>query len=274
MNPLERNKLCNFIRKEVLTMVYSAKEGHIGSSFSCVEAIVTLYFDIMNIDPKNPEWDKRDRFVLSKGHAAPVLYSVLALKGFFPISYLNEFRKYNSFLQGHPEMNNTPGIDISTGSLGNGMACSIGMAINAKMKNFSYNVFVLVGDGELQEGIIWEAAMIAAQNNLDNLILLIDNNKMQLSGKTESIVSLGSLKDKWTAFGWDYQEVNGHDCHEILKNLNMLRNAKNGKPKVLALNTIKGKGVDFMEDNAEWHGKIPSDLEYIRAMEILKNERT
>lgn len=264
--------ICVKVRQHIIKMIFSAQEGHIGSSFSCVEILTALYFFVLNVRPNKPKWENRDRFILSKGHAAPTLYSILAMKGYFPIDELKNFRKYGSILQGHPDMTRTPGVDMSSGSLGNGLACAVGMALFGKKKNKKYSIFVLVGDGETQEGIVWEAAMTASHYNLDNLIVIQDNNGLQINGAVSEIMKIDNICERWSSFGWEVSEVDGHDLEALTKLVSELKSKKNGFPKLIIANTIKGKGIDFMENTKEWHSKIPNSKEYNKGIEILNKK--
>lgn len=255
------------IRRTVVEMVYHAKSGHIGGSLSMVEMLIALYYAVMNIDPANPDWEDRDRFVLSKGHTAPAYYAVLADKGFFSRDCLfTQYRRLNSMLQGHPDCRKTPGVDMSAGSLGIGLSAACGMALAAKRENKSYKTYCIVGDGELNEGQIWEAAMFAAFYTLDNLTVLIDCNKMQNDGFTKDVMDMGDIAAKWRSFGWDTREADGHDIGQIIR---ALRSPNEGKPKAILCDTIKGKGVSFMEMNIRFHGGCPNEDEYIAAMKEL-----
>lgn len=232
--------------------------GHPGGAFSSVDIITALYFSIMNITPRNPGWEKRDRFILSKGHSSVALYSVLCLKGFIERKALLAFRQDNSILSGHPDMHKVSGIEASTGSLGHGLSIGIGMALAAKFDKKKYRVFVLMGDGETQEGSVWEAAMFARQYKLDNLVAIVDRNMLQIDGFTEKIIGLEPYKDKWKAFGWEVRIVEGHDMPEIVSALSKIPFKKN-RPSLLIAKTIKGKGISFMENSCEWHGKALKD---------------
>ena len=257
--------IANKIRKNALTAVYSAKSGHPGGSLSIADVLALLYFEKMNIDPKKPKDENRDRFVLSKGHAAPALYSVLALRGYFPVEDIPTFRHTGSYLQGHPDMNKVPGIEMSTGSLGQGFAAAGGMAIANKLNNDPGRIYVLLGDGEIQEGIVWEAAMSAAHYKLDNMVGILDYNGLQIDGRNEDVMTVAPVADKFRAFGWNVLEINGHDFEEILDAFAKARECK-GKPTMIVAKTVKGKGVSFMEDNAGWHGKAPNDEETEQAV--------
>ncbi|GAA0224376.1 transketolase [Metaclostridioides mangenotii] len=253
------------IRKDILTMIHDAKSGHPGGSLSAVEILTALYFDEMNIDSSKPKMEDRDRFVLSKGHAAPALYAVLAEKGYFDKEELKGLRKIGRMLQGHPDMKGTPGVEISTGSLGQGFSAACGMAMASKLDNAPWNVYALLGDGEIQEGIVWEAAMSAAHYKLDNIVAFLDNNGLQIDGNVEDVMDVGSIVNKFKAFGWNVIEIDGHDFDQIFAALDMSRSTVD-KPTMIVAKTIKGKGVSFMEDQAGWHGKAPSDEELERAL--------
>ncbi len=253
------------IRKDIVTMVHDAKSGHPGGSLSAVEILTALYFDEMNIDSSKPKMEDRDRFVLSKGHAAPALYAVLAEKGYFDKEELNGLRKIGRMLQGHPDMKGTPGVEISTGSLGQGFSAACGMAMASKLDNAPWNVYALLGDGEIQEGIVWEAAMSAAHYKLDNMVVFLDNNGLQIDGNIEDVMDIGSIVNKFKAFGWNVIEIDGHDFDQIFAALDMARSTVD-KPTMIVAKTIKGKGVSFMEDQAGWHGKAPNDEELERAL--------
>lgn len=257
--------IANTMRKDIVSMLNKSQSGHPGGSLSACEIVATLFFEEMNIDPKNPGWEARDRFVLSKGHAAPVLYAALAEKGYFPKSELDNLRKTGQMLQGHPDMKGTPGVDMTTGSLGQGISAACGMAKSAKMFKEDYRVFALLGDGEVQEGIVWEAAMFAAHNKLDNLVAFLDHNGLQIDGKNEDVMSIDPIDEKFKAFGWNVIVIDGHNLEEIAKALDMARE-RNGKPTMIVANTVKGKGVSFMENQVGWHGKAPSDEELEKAL--------
>ncbi len=257
------------VRMGVIESTYGAKAGHPGGSLSAAEMYTYLYFKELNIDPKNPKWEDRDRFVLSKGHTTPGLYSVLANRGFFPVEDLPTFRHIDSYLQGHPNMNMVPGVDMSTGSLGQGVSVATGMALAAKHTGKSNRVYSLLGDGEIQEGQVWEACMAAAHYKLDNLCIVIDNNGLQIDGNIADVMSPYPITDKLEAFGFYVQSIDGHDFDAIETALNNAKNTK-GKPSAIVMKTVKGKGVSFMENNAGWHGKAPNDAEYAQAMTELK----
>jgi len=265
-----KNK-AKLIRKSIIEMIHLAQSGHPGGSLSAVEIVTALYFHVMNIDPQNPNWEKRDRFILSKGHACPVLYAALAERGYYDKIHLSTLRQYHSILQGHPDMNYTPGVDMTTGSLGNGLSIGVGMALSSLIKNHDYRVYVLLGDGEIQEGMVWEAAMSSAKYKLHNLVAIIDYNRLQINGWVHDIMPIEPLADKWKSFGWDVLEMNGHDIREILSAFEAAN--KMQRPVVIIAHTIKGKGVSFMENNPDWHGKAPSDRDKICAItEILEEE--
>ena len=256
------------IRKLALKMIYNAQSGHPGGSFSSAEILASLYFKVLRLDPKNPNWEDRDRFILSKGHASAAYYAALALRGFFPLEELFEFRKINSRLQGHPTVH-VPGVDMTTGSLGHGLSNAIGMAIAGKLDEKDYTVYVLIGDGEIDEGIVWEAVLNAPHRKLDNLIVILDRNKYQLDGATESILKLEPIEDKFRAFNWEVFTVDGHDVEQILRAIGMAKE-KNGKPKIIVANTVKGKGVSFMENTHEFHGKAPNKDQFEKAISELE----
>ena len=257
------------VRMGVIESTYGAKAGHPGGSLSSAEMYTYLYFKEMNIDPKNPKWADRDRFVLSKGHTTPGLYSVLANRGFFPVEDLPTFRHIDSYLQGHPNMNTVPGVDMSTGSLGQGVSVATGMALGAKHAGKSCRVYSLLGDGEIQEGQVWEACMAAAHYKLDNFCIVVDNNGLQIDGNIADVMSPYPIVDKLEAFGFHVIAIDGHDFDQIEAALNTAKETK-GKPTAIVMTTVKGKGVSFMENNAGWHGKAPNDAEYAKAMEELK----
>lgn len=251
------------IRSDILTMINAAGSGHPGGSLSLVEILCRLYWNEMNIDPHRPEWEKRDRLILSKGHGAPALYAVLARRGFFPVERLKDLRKPGSGLEGHPHMQSLPGLDCSTGSLGQGLGIAAGMALGLKLRGLGSRVFCILGDGELQEGSIWESAMSASANSQRNLVAIIDRNRVQLDDRVQNIVPVDPLSDKWAAFGWTVAECDGHDLDSIG---GALATEHTGPLAVIA-HTVKGKGVSFMEGSAEWHGRPPDDRELLRALE-------
>jgi len=253
------------IRCDIIKTVHAAGSGHPGSSLSAVEIVTALYFSVMNIDPARPHWRERDRFILSKGHACPVLYAALARRGYFPVEELATLRRINSRLQGHPDMNKTPGVDMTSGSLGNGLSCGAGMALVAKLDALPSCVYVLLGDGEIQEGIVWEAAMTAAHYKLDNLCAIIDNNGLQLDGYTSDVMDINPVADKWRSFRWNTIQVDGHDLDALVRTFQLAKETK-GRPTVIIADTTKGKGVSFMEDQCDWHGRCPTDEEAKQAI--------
>ena len=256
------------MRKAALTMIYEAQSGHPGGALSCADLVAALYFSEMKLDPRDPRWPDRDRFVLSKGHVCPIQYAALGLKGFFPENVLHTLRQEGSMLQGHPSMNKCPGIDISTGSLGQGASCAVGMAIAGKRDNRDYRVFT--GDGEMNEGIVWEAMMCANKYKLDNFVLILDNNGLQLDGTCEQVMPPLDMSAKAAAFGFDVYDIDGHDMAQILDAFDRIRAAKNGRPKFINARTVKGRGVDFMENKLEWHGTAPNTQQYEAAMAQLE----
>lgn len=257
------------LRKSAITMIYEAQSGHPGGSLSAADIVTALYFKEMNIDPTNPKWEDRDRFVLSKGHVCPILYAALGKLGYFPKEYLHKLRQEGSILQGHPDMKKCPGIDISTGSLGQGLSCAVGMAIAGKRDNRDYRVFAMVGDGECDEGQIWEAVMAGYKYKLDNLIVFVDNNKLQLDGTCDEIMPNIDLGKRFEAFGYEVFYIDGHNMEEIVATLDKIRASHNNLPKAIIADTIKGRGVSFMENQLGWHGVAPNDEEYKQAMEEL-----
>lgn len=270
MNKLELQKMANEIRKDIVTSIHSAKAGHPGGSLSAADVFTYLYFEEMNVDPENPENPERDRFVLSKGHTAPGLYAALAHKGFFPVEDLITLRHIGSHLQGHPDMKGTPGIDMSSGSLGQGVSTAVGMALAAKLSGDSYRVYTLLGDGEIQEGQVWEAAMFAADRKLDNLVMIIDNNGLQIDGDIADVCSPYPIDKKFEAFNCHAINVeDGNDMDQLKAAFDEARSVK-GMPSVIILKTVKGKGVSFMENQASWHGVAPNDEQYEAAMEELE----
>lgn len=251
----ELEKKALIIRKNIVRMITKAQSGHPGGSLSCVDILAALYFRTLRISPKYPKDPERDRFILSKGHAAPALYATLAETGFIPYEWLEDLRKIGSPLQGHPDMKKVPGVEISTGSLGQGLSVGVGMALSAKILESGYRVFVLLGDGECQEGQVWEAAMSASHYKLTNIVAIIDRNRLQIDGCTEDIMGIEPLGAKWKAFGWTVIEVDGHDFLELIPALEAI--SYTSKPTAIIANTVKGKGVCFMENNVDWHGKAP-----------------
>ena len=270
MNKLELQKMANEVRKGIVTGVHAAKAGHPGGSLSAADLFTYLYFEEMNVDPKNPQDPDRDRFVLSKGHTAPGLYATLAHKGYFPVEDLVTLRHIGSHLQGHPCMQHTPGLDMSSGSLGQGISAAVGMALSAKLRNKSYRVYTLLGDGEIQEGQVWEAAMFAGARKLDNLVVIVDNNGLQIDGKIEDVCSPYPIDKKFEAFNFHVINVaDGNDFDQLDAAFKEAREVK-GMPVAIVMKTVKGKGVSFMENQASWHGTAPNDEQYAVAMEDLK----
>ena len=265
----ELKKLATEVRLGILEGVHAAASGHPGGSLSIADILTYLYFEEMNVDPKNPKWEDRDRFVLSKGHCAPALYTVLALKGYFPREEIANLRQIDSFLQGHPDMKGTPGVDMSTGSLGLGISTACGMALAAKIKGKDYRTYTIVGDGESQEGQVWEAAMFAAHYKLDNFCLIVDWNNLQIDGKITDVMDPTPHDKKLEAFGFHVISINAHDFNEIEAALNEAKTVK-GKPTAIIAKSVKGKGVSFMEDQASWHGSAPNDEQYAQAVAELK----
>ena len=269
MNNLELKKTANQVRKGIVTAVHSAKAGHPGGSLSAADIYTYLYFEEMNVDPKNPNMEDRDRFVLSKGHTAPGLYSTLANRGFFPVEDLVTLRKLGSYLQGHPCMQHIPGVDMSSGSLGQGISAAVGMALAGKMDNKDYRVYTLLGDGEIEEGQVWEASMLAGFRKLDNLVVIVDNNDLQIDGRLDDVCSPYPIDKKFEAFNFHVITIDGNDFDQIDAAFKEARETK-GMPTAIIAKTIKGKGVSFMEDQAGWHGVAPNDEQYALAMEELE----
>ncbi len=270
MNKLELQKTANEVRKGIVTAVYSAKAGHPGGSLSAADLFTYLYFEEMNIDPKDPHKPDRDRFVLSKGHTAPGLYSTLAHRGYFPVEDLKTFRHVGSYLQGHPDMKHIPGVDMSSGSLGQGISAAVGMALSAKLSGESYRVYTLLGDGEIQEGQVWEASMFAGHRKLDNLVVIVDNNGLQIDGKIEDVCSPYPIDKKFEAFNFHVINVaDGNDFDQLKAALDEARATK-GMPTAIIMKTVKGKGVSYMENSVDWHGKAPNEEQYNIAMEDLE----
>lgn len=253
------------IRRHIISMVGEAGSGHPGGSLSAADIVTALYFDVMRIDPQKPQWPERDRFVLSKGHAAPVLYAALAERGYFPVEDLKTLRKLGSPLQGHPDMRKVPGVEMSTGSLGQGLSVANGMALAGKLDGLDYRVYVLLGDGEIEEGQVWEAAMAAAHFKLDNVVAFLDYNGLQIDGPIEEVMSAEPVADKWRAFGWAVQEIDGHDMEQILAAVAQARETR-GKPSLIIARTVKGKGVSFMENEVGWHGAAPKPEQVEQAL--------
>ena len=256
------------IRKGIIDAVYSAQSGHPGGSLSIADILTVLYFYEMNIKPENPNWEDRDRLILSKGHCSPALYSCLAYRGYFPVEDLRTFRKIDSYLQGHPDKNKVPGVDMTTGSLGQGLSVANGMAIAGKMNGKNYRVYCILGDGEIEEGQIWEAAMTSNKYKLDNLCVIVDNNNLQIDGTIEEVMSSYPIDEKFKSFGFQIININGHDIEEIIKAFEVAKNVK-GKPTCIIAKTMKGKGVSFMENQVGWHGKAPSKEQYEQAIKEL-----
>jgi transketolase len=269
MENLQLQKTANEIRKGIIAAVHSAKSGHPGGSLSAADIFTYLYFEEMNVDPKNPKDPARDRFVLSKGHVAPGLYSTLAHRGFFPVEDLITLRHVGSYLQGHPDMKHIPGVDMSSGSLGQGFSAAVGMAAAGKMDGADYRVYALAGDGEIEEGQIWEAAMFAGYRKLDNLVLVVDNNGLQIDGSIDEVCSPYPIDKKFEAFNFHVINIDGHDFDQIRAAFNEARETK-GMPTAIIAHTVKGKGVSFMENAVSWHGAAPNDEQYEIAMEDLK----
>ncbi len=268
----ELEKIAKEIRKNIIKQVYEAKSGHPGGSLSCADILTVLYFNQMNVSEKEPEDSARDRFVLSKGHCSPALYATLAEKGFFPKEELTTFRKIHSKLQGHPDKNKMPGVDMTTGSLGQGLSVANGMALSSKLNHDGYRVYCLLGDGEIEEGQIWEAAMTSSKYNLDNLCAILDYNGLQIDGKVEEVKGLDNIEGKWKSFGFNTIVVDGHNIEQLIDAFETAKMTK-GKPSIIIAKTIKGKGVSFMENKAEWHGKAPKEEEYKLAMEELEADK-
>ncbi len=265
---MELKEIARNVRVDIINMLEKSQSGHPGGSLSAVEILTALYFKEMRVDPKNPKLEDRDRFVLSKGHATPVLYGTLAQKGFFPKEELDKFRKIDSMLQGHPDMKGIPGVDMTTGSLGQGLAAANGMALAGKLDNKDYRVYALIGDGESQEGLIWEAAMLAAHYKLDNITVFLDHNGLQIDGLNKDIMDIEPIDEKFKAFGWHVLTIDGHSFDEILNAIEVAKKTKE-KPTMIIAKTHKGKGISFMEDQVGWHGKAPSAEEAAKALEEL-----
>jgi len=268
MESKELQEIAKRARKNILEQIYSAKSGHPGGALSCIDILTVLYFNQMNVDSENPKAEERDRLVLSKGHACAALYAILAGKGFFPEEELKEFRKLGSRLQGHPDMNKLPGVDMSTGSLGQGLSAACGMALASKLKGQSNRIYCVVGDGEIQEGQIWEALMTAAHYKLDNLCLIVDNNNLQIDGKISDVMNPYPIVEKLESFGFVVFKADGNDIENLIDAFDYAKVIKR-KPVAIVANTVKGKGISFMEDKAEWHGKSPSQEEYEKAISEL-----
>ena len=261
----ELQEIAKKVRLGIIDAVYYGKSGHPGGSLSIADILTVLYFDEMNIDNENPDWEDRDRLILSKGHCSPALYSCLAIRGYFPVEDLKTFRRIDSFLQGHPDRNKVPGVDMTTGSLGQGLSSANGMAISAKMDGKNYRVYCILGDGEIEEGQIWEAAMTSNKYKLDNLCVVVDNNNLQIDGTIEEVMSAKPIDDKFRSFGFEIIKINGHDIEEIKNAFEVAKNVK-GKPVCIIASTVKGKGVKFMENQVDWHGKAPNEEQYLEAI--------
>ena len=268
MDNLQLQINANKVRQGIIEGVHSAKSGHPGGSLSAADMFTFLYFEEMNIDPANPKMEGRDRFVLSKGHTAPGLYSTLANRGYFPVEDMKTLRHVGSYLQGHPDMKHIPGVDMSSGSLGQGISAAVGMALAAKLDNKDYRVYTLLGDGEIQEGQVWEAAMFASARKLDNLVVIVDNNGLQIDGDIADVCSPYPIDEKFKAFGFNVENIDGHNFDEIRAAFDSAKNKK-GCPTVIIMKTVKGKGVSFMENQASWHGSAPNDEQYQTAMDEL-----
>lgn len=269
MEVIELKKHANDIRKGIVTAVHSAKSGHPGGSLSAADIMTYLYFEEMNINPEEPDMTNRDRFVLSKGHVAPALYSTLAHRGYFPVEDLTTLRKVGSYLQGHPDMKGTPGVDMSSGSLGQGISVAAGMALSAKLSGDSYRVYTLLGDGEIQEGQVWEAAMFAGFRKLDNLVVIIDNNNLQIDGQVDEVCSPYPIDEKFKAFNFHVINIDAHDFTQIKAAFDEARNIS-GQPTAIIARSVKGRGVSFMENQAKWHGSAPNDEQFEEAMKDLE----
>ena len=265
----ELKNMAKKVRRGIIEEVYKAQSGHPGGSLSVADILTVLYFDELNVDEKNPKWEDRDRLVLSKGHCSPALYSCLANRGFFDVEKLTTFRNIESKLQGHPDMTKVPGVDMTTGSLGQGLSAANGMAIAGKMDNKNYRVYCILGDGEIEEGQVWEAAMASSKYKLDNLCVIVDNNNLQIDGTIDKVMSPYPIDEKFKSFGFQIINIDGNDIEEIKKAFEVAKNVKE-KPVCIIAKTIKGKGVSFMENKAEWHGKAPNEEQYKQAMEELK----
>lgn len=262
-------KMAKMVRKEIIEQVYKAQSGHPGGSLSIADILTVLYFNELNIDPKNPKWDNRDRVVLSKGHCSPALYSCLANRGFFEIKELEEFRSIEGKLQGHPDMNKVVGVDMTTGSLGQGLSAANGMAIAAKLDKKNYRVYCILGDGEIEEGQIWEAAMASSKYKLDNLCVVIDNNNLQIDGTIGEVMNSYPIDEKFKSFGFQVINIDGHNIEEIIKSFEVAKNIKD-RPTCIIAKTIKGKGISFMENEVQWHGKAPNEEQYKQAIKELE----
>jgi transketolase len=267
----ELKRMAATIRCDIIQMIYAAGSGHPGGSLSATDIVTALYFRVMRVDPNNPDWPDRDRFILSKGHACPVWYAALAERGYYDKSHLGTLRQLNSILQGHADMIKTPGVDMTVGSLGQGFSAGLGMALSGKLRQKDYHVWVIIGDGEIQEGAVWEAAMAGAKWKLDNLTAILDLNGLQNDDFVEDTMPVDPVPDKWRAFNWNVIEIDGHNMEEIVSGLETAQTIK-GKPTIIIAHTLKGKGVSFMENVAEWHGKAPSDDQRRRALEEISQQ--
>jgi transketolase len=257
------------IRCDIIEMIATAEAGHPGGSLSAADIVTALYFRVMRLDPRNPDWSDRDRFILSKGHACPVWYAALAERGYFDKSHLDTLRRIDSILQGHPDMRKTPGIDMTAGSLGHGLSAGVGMALSGKLRAKDYHVWVIVGDGETQEGSVWEAAMSAAKWNLDNLTAIVDRNRLQNDACVKEVMPIAPMAEKWRAFGWHVMNIDGHDMDQVVRALETAKTVK-AQPTVIVAHTVKGRGVSYMEDVAAWHGKAPCAQEADQALEEIR----
>ena len=273
MSIKELKRMAAVIRCDIIDMICTANAGHPGGSLSAADIVTALYFRVMRLDPENPNWPDRDRFILSKGHACPVWYAALAERGYFDRAHLSTLRRINSILQGHPDMLKTPGIDMTVGSLGHGLSVGLGMALGGKLQGKDYHVWIVIGDGESQEGSIWEAAMAAANWKVENLTAILDRNNLQNDDFVDDIMSIEPLADKWRAFGWNVVEIDGHDMKEVVEALEGAKAFK-GQPTIIIANTVKGKGVSYMENVCEWHGKAPSKQQADQALEEIRRCRS
>ncbi|MGI6591223.1 MAG: transketolase [Eggerthellaceae bacterium] len=273
MDSAELSVIANGMRKDIIRMISKAGSGHPGGSLSCIDILTALYFgDVMSYDAQHPDWEERDYLILSKGHAAPALYAVLARAGYFPADELDSLRKLGSRLQGHPDSSLVPGVEVGTGSLGQGMSVACGLACGLRINRNEHTVFSIIGDGEAQEGQIWEAATFAAHEQLDNLVVILDANGLQIDGPTADVCQVGDLGDKFTVFGWDVERIDGHDFSVIVPTLKRLQSTRNGKPHLVVASTVKGKGVSFMENAVGWHGKAPNPEQTEEALAELSKE--
>ena len=273
MDSAELSGIANDMRQDIVRMISKAASGHPGGSLSCIDILTALYFgDVMKYDPENPDWDGRDYFILSKGHAAPALYATLAHAGYFPVEELDTLRRLGSRLQGHPDSNLVPGVEVGTGSLGQGLSIACGLACGLRLKDNDRTVFTVLGDGEAQEGQVWEAATFAVYEGIDNLVAILDANGLQIDGPTVDVCQSGDLGDKFAAFGWEVERIDGHDIDALVVALRRLQATRNGKPHLLVAETVKGKGVSFMENQVGWHGKAPNEEQAAAALAELQKE--